>query len=334
MSEKEASETDIEAYLEKVYHMNDGPNKISSFLNNVFEYLYKKNPEELYGTNHIDGQHLVSQSFCKWRHKYRNEKSQASPKSQSSIDNNIPTNQELSHHIPPMAISEVEVETIQEEIFDSCSGEIKDSAKPKNQASSRSDNNVEKKSAAYFDSSNGADRGSYAWTQTIDDIEVRIPVPKKVERGKQVKVLIKSSSLEVRIMEGASDWVTHITGNLHYPIKVEESLWSLSPKQHILINLEKCEERWWNKLLESEQEINLNNINAERDYGTLPEEDRSKIQELIWNKHQKDQGKPTSEDLKMQSVLRGAWNAEGSPFKGQPYDPSLVNFAPGGSYSS
>jgi len=223
----------------------------------------------------------------------------------------------------------VEVETSQE-LLASSSVNAKDLEKTKNESSSRSDKNADNKSVAYFDSSNGADLGSYAWTQTVDDIEVRVPVPKTVERGKQVKVVIKSSSLEVRISEKGSEWVTHIADNLLYSVKVEESLWSLSPKQHILINLEKSEERWWNKLLEKEKAIDLNNINAERDYGTLPEEDRSKIQELVWNKHQKDQGKPTSDALKMQSVLRDAWNAEGSPFKGQPYDPSLVNFAPGG----
>lgn len=28
---------------------------------------------------------------------------------------------------------------------------------------------------------------------------------------------------------------------------------------------------------------------------------------------------------KLQNVLKEAWDAEGSPFKGQPFDPTLVN---------
>lgn len=323
MSEKLSSEADIEAHLEKVYHMNNGPNKISSFLNNIFGYLYIHHPDELYGTSQIDGQHLVNQSFCKWRHKYMNEKLQKSTKAQSNIDDNIVSNQDFDN-IPPMAISEIEIKTSQD---------VSEFSKSNNQSSTRSDKDENRTSNAYFDSSNGADRGTYAWTQSIEDIEVRVPVSKAVEKGKQVKVILKSLSLEVKISEGASEWVTHMTGNLLYPIKVEESLWTLSPKQHIIINLEKSEERWWNKLLKKEEEIDLANINAERDYGTLPEEDRSKIQEIVWNKQQKEQGKQTSDDLKMQSVLRDAWNAEGSPFKGQPFDPSVVNFAPGGSFT-
>lgn len=325
MSNKLSSEADIEAYLEKVYHMNNGTNKISSFLNNIFGYLYNHHPDELFGTSQIDGQHLVNQSFCKWRHRYMTEKAQKLSKPQRSKDDEVSSNQDLDN-MPPMAISEVEVETSQE---------ITDCSKSKNCSSTQSDKDESRVASAYFDSSNGADRGTYAWTQSIDDIEVRVPVSKVVEKGKQVKVVLKSSSLEVKINDtGSSEWVTHVTGNLLYPIKVEDSLWSLSPKQHILINLEKSEERWWNKLLTSEEEIDLDKINAERDYGTLPEEDRSKIQEIVWNKTQKEQGKQTSDALKMQSVLRDAWNAEGSPFKGQPYDPSSVNFTTGGNFTT
>jgi len=32
---------------------------------------------------------------------------------------------------------------------------------------------------------------------------------------------------------------------------------------------------------------------------------------------------------KVHDILRQAWDAEGSPFKGQPFDPSVVNVSPG-----
>lgn len=37
----------------------------------------------------------------------------------------------------------------------------------------------------------------------------------------------------------------------------------------------------------------------------------------------------TSSQQKMESMLRKAWDAEGSPFRGQTYDPSLINFTGG-----
>lgn len=37
-------------------------------------------------------------------------------------------------------------------------------------------------------------------------------------------------------------------------------------------------------------------------------------------------GELTSEQIKRHEMLRKAWNAEGSPFKGQPFDPNIVEF--------
>lgn len=37
-------------------------------------------------------------------------------------------------------------------------------------------------------------------------------------------------------------------------------------------------------------------------------------------------GELTSEQIKQQKMLRKAWDAEGSPFKGQPFDPNIVQF--------
>jgi len=37
---------------------------------------------------------------------------------------------------------------------------------------------------------------------------------------------------------------------------------------------------------------------------------------------------------KVHDILRDAWDAEGSPFKGQPFDPSVVNISPSGMWSS
>lgn len=37
-------------------------------------------------------------------------------------------------------------------------------------------------------------------------------------------------------------------------------------------------------------------------------------------------GEPTSDQIMQQDILRKAWDAEGSPFKGQPFDPNIVQF--------
>ncbi|KAG7167712.1 nudC domain-containing protein 3-like [Homarus americanus] len=301
-------------------------NSLPSFLNTVFGFLSRHCPEEIYGNTHISGQHLISQSYCKWRQKYLEEKAQQYLQPQNCEEN-----------VVPPAVAEEIVIAHDEVTGDHLSGTpaavitteaTLGNTTPSASSSSRKSSKSTKENNLY-DSTNGAVKDSYAWTQTIEDLEVRIPVPEKVLRGKQVRVTLQTSSFEVEVQEPASVWQMLLTGKFPHSIKVEESLWSLVPGEHISIHLEKSEERWWDKLLTSEDSIDLKKINAERDYASLPQEDRQKIQEFLWNKQQQDQGKPTSDHLKMESVLREAWNAEGSPFQGQPFDPSIVNFTTG-----
>jgi hypothetical protein len=50
-------------------------------------------------------------------------------------------------------------------------------------------------------------------------------------------------------------------------------------------------------LLEGEEPIDMNKIEAVRSMQDLAEEEQMKIQELCWNEERKRQGLPTSEDL-------------------------------------
>ena len=59
-------------------------------------------------------------------------------------------------------------------------------------------------------------------------------------------------------------------------------------------------------------------------------ETQGAIRKIMFDQHQKRLGKPTSDEMKNEDMLRAAWDAEGSPFKGQPFDPSMVNMGGGG----
>lgn len=88
---------------------------------------------------------------------------------------------------------------------------------------------------------------------------------------------------------------------------------------------EKQSEMWWNSLLESEEKIDTTKIDCSRPLDELPEDHIAKVRELQWNQLQKLAGKPTSDELKKQEILKKAWNMPGSPFANTPYDPNVFH---------
>ena len=49
----------------------------------------------------------------------------------------------------------------------------------------------------------------------------------------------------------------------------------------------------------------------------------------MFDQDQKRRNLPTSDEMQNEDMLRKAWDAEGSPFKGTPFDPKMVNFSGG-----
>ncbi|XP_075580161.1 nudC domain-containing protein 3 [Pelecanus crispus] len=178
------------------------------------------------------------------------------------------------------------------------------------------------------DSYNGAVRENYAWSQDYSDLEIKVPVPKHIVKGKQVSVDISSGAIRVAVLEESSQRVL-MEGKLTHKINTESSLWSLEPGKCILINLNKGDEYWWNAILEGEEQIDIDKINRERSMATVDDEEHAVLDRLTFDYHQKLQGKPQSHELKVHEMLKKGWDTVGSPFRGQKFDPSMFNISPG-----
>lgn len=178
------------------------------------------------------------------------------------------------------------------------------------------------------DSYNGAIRENYTWSQDYTDLEVRVPVPKHVVKGKQVSVVLSSGSIRVAMLEESGERVL-MEGKLTHKINTESSLWSLEPGKCVLVNLSKVGEYWWSAILEGEEPIDIDKINKERSMATVDEEEQAVLDRLTFDYHQKLQGKPQSHELKVHEMLKKGWDAEGSPFRGQRFDPAMFNISPG-----
>ncbi|XP_051268389.1 nudC domain-containing protein 3 [Dicentrarchus labrax] len=193
-------------------------------------------------------------------------------------------------------------------------------------ASTNSAEEVQDKFQSDPDSYNGAVRDNYSWSQDYTDLEVRVFVPKTVVKGRQVRVSLQASSMKVCVL-GAEE-KTLMEGEFTHKINTENSLWSLEPGSCVVLSLSKTSEVWWNAVLKGEKEIDINQINRERSMATVDEEEHAVLDRLTFDYHQKLQGKPQSHEMKVHDMLKKGWDAEGSPFRGQQFDPSMFDIPP------
>lgn len=172
------------------------------------------------------------------------------------------------------------------------------------------------------ESYNGAVTERYSWSQSINEVDIYINLPEHITSCAQLNVIITPLHLKV---EFKSDTIPYIDEDFSWKCKPSESVWWLS-NGRLLIHLQKKEDRWWQKLLESDTPLDISKMHCSRPLDELPENAQNLVQEIFWNEKQKIMGKPTTDDIRKRELLRKSWNADGSPFKGTDFDPSLVNF--------
>ncbi|ODN01174.1 NudC domain-containing protein 3 [Orchesella cincta] len=178
-------------------------------------------------------------------------------------------------------------------------------------------------SSKNWNSHNGNQSDKYSWSQSIKELDVHVVVDKTVKTKRDVKVEILTKSIRITTTSNNEvvDWI------LSDPIIKDESYWSLYPGETVFLSLQKVKEKWWDHLFEGEEPIDRNKIEAVRPMEELADDEQAKIHELVFNQEQKLKGLPTSDETKLHEVMKKAWDVEGSPFKGQPFDPSKVHLA-------
>ncbi|XP_022122721.1 nudC domain-containing protein 3 [Pieris rapae] len=169
------------------------------------------------------------------------------------------------------------------------------------------------------ESYNGAVRDKYTWSQTITDLDVILNLPSNVRSAKDLNVIINPG--DISVISRHQDII--VKDSLPFKIKTLECFWSIS-EGRLLIHLEKMQERWWDRLLNNEEPINLDKIDCSRFLNELPEDHIAKVRELQWNQEQKMKGLPTSDEIRNIELLKKAWNSPGSPFLGKEFDPNVL----------
>nr|XP_014091276.1 nudC domain-containing protein 3 [Bactrocera oleae] len=226
----------------------------------------------------------------------------------------------------PPAIEEVEIET--EEMQIEQKAVTKTIQTTNNAETSIPKNNTRKVVFAATDYKNGACFAEYCWSQTLTEVELHVKLPGDLQTAKSICIDIKVDRISVHSRKDPKNTV--INGQINTRYKHNDAVWTITEGK-LTISLDKGKEMWWERFFTTEDPIDVKKIDCERYIDELPEDSQAAIQKLrvqqmeqdIVNNVQEisDSEKDTMERLRM------AWDAKGSPFKGQPFDPSVVKFS-------
>lgn len=120
-------------------------------------------------------------------------------------------------------------------------------AKPEDEKKEEEDEEEEDKGKLKPNAGNGADLATHKWTQTLSELEVRVPLQAAGPlKSKDVVVEIGKGHLVV----GVKGTAPVLDDDLEKVVKVEESMWTLEDRRTVVVTMEKVDKMsWWPRLL-------------------------------------------------------------------------------------
>jgi len=127
-------------------------------------------------------------------------------------------------------------------------------------------------------SGDGADLESYSWTQTRKSLMIRVPLARPAKSRASVRVSVWKNRLKIIQDHGRSykimdkelmKEVSKQSGHKPGKSAAWTPSWGLVDKKFVVVDLEKVQHEWWNKLVPTDPEINLDEVErrAKLDFG-------------------------------------------------------------------
>ncbi|KAF4675496.1 nudC domain containing [Perkinsus olseni] len=174
--------------------------------------------------------------------------------------------------------------------------------------------------AKHISTWNGARTAKYYWTQTLNDLTVEVSLRANT-KGKDLSVTIKPDNISIKYK---GDGSSVLVGDLDMSIVPLESSWLIEDGDKLILSLDKAVHTWWKCVLRGDEQIDTTKVESTKTVSELDESSQGAVRKMLFDQNQRAQGKPTSDQIRMQEIMKDAWDADNSPFKGQPFDPNLI----------
>lgn len=148
---------------------------------------------------------------------------------------------------------------------------------------------------------NGLDLEKYSWTQSLQEVNINIPVPAGT-KARFVVCEIKKNHLKV----GIKGQPPIIEGELFQSVKPDDCYWSVEDQSMISILLTKHDQmEWWKSLVKGDPQIDTQKVEPESSkLADLDPETRQTVEKMMFDQRQKNMCLPTSDEMQKQELLK------------------------------
>jgi hypothetical protein len=169
---------------------------------------------------------------------------------------------------------------------------------------------------------NGDVCDNYNWSQGVSDVTIQFPLPEAVSK-KMLDISMTVTHLKITIK--SKEQTVLIDDDFCEKIKPDDSNWTLEDGQSLVFYLEKAGEVIWKSAFKGGKEIDTKKVDNSKRIDEFDNETQAALNKIMYEQNRKRNGLPTTEEEQKLEQLKQAWNQPGSPFAGQPFDPSMFN---------
>ena len=151
---------------------------------------------------------------------------------------------------------------------------------------------------------NGGEAEHYVWSQTLQEVDVRLPVPVGT-RAKDIVCEFTATTFKFGLKSEPQLRIPE-KSKLCEAIKPDDSFWTLEDNREVRLTLTKSNQMsWWENVIKGDPRIDTKKVVPENsNLSDLDGETRSTVEKMMYDQRQKAAGKPTSDQENKMGLMK------------------------------